>query len=159
LGEWVVENGMKINPGKSKAKRFTRIRVKNPLGYSLVDQKIPEASSCKYLEIILRSDLNWVDQVNYRAQKAWKTFHFVMNVLKRGNSDTKSLAYISVVRPIFEYGSACWDPCRGGQINALDRVQKKAAQFTNHMNDSNWETLTQHRTIAYLCAFFKAYSG
>ena len=24
LGEWAVENGMKINPGKSKARRFMR---------------------------------------------------------------------------------------------------------------------------------------
>ena len=61
LGEWAVENGIKINPGKSKAIRFTRARVKNPLGYSLGDEKIPEVSSCKYLRIILRSDLNWVD--------------------------------------------------------------------------------------------------
>jgi len=53
LGEWAVETGMKINPSKSKAIRFTRARVKNPLGYSLGDQKIPEASSCKYLGIIL----------------------------------------------------------------------------------------------------------
>jgi len=41
LGKWTVENGMKINPCKSKAIRFTRARVKNPLGYSLCDQKIP----------------------------------------------------------------------------------------------------------------------
>jgi len=40
LREWVVENGMKINPSKSKAIRFTRAWVKNPLGYSLGDQKI-----------------------------------------------------------------------------------------------------------------------
>jgi len=52
LGEWAVEYGMKINPGKSKALRFTRAWVKNPLGYFLGDQKIPEASSCKYLGII-----------------------------------------------------------------------------------------------------------
>jgi len=58
-----------------------------------------------------------------------------------------------------EYGSACWDPCREGQINPLDRVQKKAAQFTYHMKDSDWETLAQRRTIARLCALFKAYSG
>ena len=31
-----------INSGKSKAIRFTRPRVKNPLGYSLGDQKIPK---------------------------------------------------------------------------------------------------------------------
>jgi len=40
-----------------------------------------------------------------------------------------------------EYGSACWDPCREGQINALDRVQKKAAQFAHHTKDSDWEKL------------------
>jgi len=53
LGEWAVENGMKINPTKCKAIRFTRTRGKNPLGYSLGDQKIPAASSYKYSEIIL----------------------------------------------------------------------------------------------------------
>ena len=53
LREWVVENGMKINPSKSKAIRFTRAWVKNPLGYSFGDQKITEASGCKYLGIIL----------------------------------------------------------------------------------------------------------
>jgi len=53
LGEWVVENPMKINPGKSKAIRFTRAWVKNPLGYSLGDPKILEASNCRYLGITL----------------------------------------------------------------------------------------------------------
>jgi hypothetical protein len=138
LGEWVVENGMKINPGKSKAKRFTRARVKNPLAYILGDQKILEASNCKYLGIILRSDLSWVDQVNYTAQRAWKALYFVMRVKKKKN--TKSLAYTSLVRPILKYGSACWDPRRKGQTNALDE----------------WETLAQSRTIARLCALFKA---
>ena len=150
---------MKINPGKSNAIRFTRARVKNPLDYSLGDPKIPESSSCKYLGIILRSVLNWVDQVNYKVQKAWKTLLFVMRVLINGNRNTKSLATTSLVRPILEYRSARWDPRRGGEINALDRVQKKAAQFTKHMMDSDWETLAQHRTIACLCRLFKAYSG
>ena len=36
LGEWAVENDMKINPSKSKAIPFTRTRVKDPLNYSLM---------------------------------------------------------------------------------------------------------------------------
>jgi len=99
-----------------------------------------------------------VDQANYIAQKAWKAFHFVMRVLKKGNGNTKSLAYTSLVRPILECGAACSDSCRG-QINALYRVQTKVAQFTNHTKDSDWEILAQCRTIAGLCAFRKAYSG
>ena len=61
LGEWAVENAMKINPSKSNAIRFTRARVKDPLNYSLICTLIPEMSSCKYLGIILRNDLSWAD--------------------------------------------------------------------------------------------------
>jgi hypothetical protein len=116
LGEWAVDNAMKINPSKSKEVRFTRVMVKGPLNYSLMGTLIPEASSCKfsYLGIILRSDLRWADQVNYTVKKAWKALH--LRILKKANSNTKSLAYMSLVpSPILEYGAACWDPYREGQ--------------------------------------------
>ena len=84
---------------------------------------IPEAICCKYLGIIIRSDLtlnlltttivappsnaskwqmefnsafkglNWADQVNYTVQKVWRALHFVMRIVKRGNKHTKNLAY------------------------------------------------------------------
>ena len=56
-------------------------------------------------------------------------------------------------------GPVCWDPCREGHINALDRIQKMAAQFKNHTKVSDWETLDQLRTIESLCALFKSYCG
>jgi len=64
-----------------------------------------------------------------------------------------------LVRPILEYGAACWDPNTEGHISALDGVQTKADQFTNHAKDSDRETLAQRRMIARLCAIFKAHSG
>jgi hypothetical protein len=82
-----------------------------------------------------------------------------MRILKSGNSNTKSLAYVSLVRPIFQYGAACLDPYREGQIKALDRVQNKAAKFAHHRNDFNWQTLAQRRKIACIWALFKAYMG
>ena len=82
LGEWAVENAMKINPSKSKAVRFTTARVKDPLNYSLMGTLIPEARNCKYLGIILSSDLSWAAQVNYAVKKAWKALHFTMRILK-----------------------------------------------------------------------------
>ena len=68
LGQWAVENGMKINPDKSKAVSFTRVRVKHLL-FLFEDQKFPEAISCKYVGIILSIHLSCGDQVNYRVQK------------------------------------------------------------------------------------------
>ena len=92
-------------------------------------------------------------------KEAWKAVLFIMHILKKGNSSTKSLAYMTLVRPILEYGAVCWDVYREGQIHALDRVQKKAAKFAYHTNESNWETLTQRRKISCICALFRAYSG
>jgi hypothetical protein len=159
LGEWAVENAMKINPGKSKAIRFTRAWVKNPLNYSLGNHKVPEANSCKYLGLILRNNLNWVDQVNHTARKASWALHFVMHVLKKGNRNTKSLAYMSLVCPVLEYGAACRHPYIEGQINLLDHVQGKAAKFANLTNASDCKTLAQRRTAARLCTLFKVYNG
>jgi hypothetical protein len=40
---------MKINPGKSKATGFTRVRVRTPLKYSFAGKLFPEMSRFKYL--------------------------------------------------------------------------------------------------------------
>jgi len=61
---------MKINPGKSKAVSFTKARVKERIRDYFGVQLIPEASRFKYLGIIIRSDLNWADHVNYTLRRA-----------------------------------------------------------------------------------------
>jgi hypothetical protein len=82
------------------------------------------------------------------VKKAWKALHFITHILKNGNSGTKSLAYMTLVLPILEYGAACWDPYREEQIYAIDRVQKKAAKCAYHMSELNWETSSQHTKIS-----------
>ena len=141
----VVENRMKINPSKSKVICFMRARIKVPLNYYLLGMLVLEASSCKYLGIILCSDLSWAYQVNYTVKKAWKALHF-MRTLRKGTSNTKSSAYMTLVRPILEYGAACWDPYREAQIRELDRVQRKAAKFAHHI-------------VAYPCADARYFVG
>jgi hypothetical protein len=90
LSERAFEIKTIINPTKkSKAVCFTKARVTEPLNYSLRAIVTPQDSSCKYLGIILRSDLRWADQVNYTVKKAWKALHFAMSILKKGNSNTK----------------------------------------------------------------------
>jgi hypothetical protein len=73
---------------KNKAVCLTRARVKEPLNYWLMNTLIPEASSCKYLEIMFRSGLSWADQVNYTVKKAWEALNFTMRILIKGNGNT-----------------------------------------------------------------------
>jgi hypothetical protein len=59
LWDWAEENEMKLNPCKSKTVIFTKARVKKKTKrYYFGNQLFPEASSFKYLGIIIRSDLN-----------------------------------------------------------------------------------------------------
>jgi len=55
---------------------------------------------------------------------------------RKGNNNTRSLAYRSLVFPILEYGVACWNPYMEGKKTKLDHVWKKAAKFANHTSDS-----------------------
>ena len=74
LGAWAVKYEMKINPDKSKAVSCTEGRVKEQIMYYFGDQLIPERSSFKYLGIIIRSDVNWEDHVNYTLRKHGRHF-------------------------------------------------------------------------------------
>jgi len=49
LGEWAVENEMKLNPGKNKVSSFTKGRVKERIRYYFGDKLIPEESRFKNL--------------------------------------------------------------------------------------------------------------
>ena len=90
---------IKINPSKCKAVSFPRVRVNDPLNYTLRDQLIREVSSCKYLGKILRSDLSWADHVNYTVKRP-----FIMRMLKKWNSSTKRLAYTTLEVRFFSMG-------------------------------------------------------
>jgi hypothetical protein len=59
-----------------------------------------------------------------------------MRILKKENNNTKSLAYMSLVGPILEYGAVCWESYRGRQISALDRVQKNATKICTSYEQS-----------------------
>jgi hypothetical protein len=86
--------------------------------------------------------------------------HFISQCrFSKGNSNKKCLGLTSPVRPILEYGAACWDPYREGQINALYQVLQEAAKFADHTSDSVWKTLAQRRKTACICTLFKAYFG
>jgi hypothetical protein len=52
---------------------------------------IPEASRCKYLGIVIRNYLSWVNRVNFTVQKTWRALHTVMRIVKKGNKNTKIL--------------------------------------------------------------------
>jgi len=67
---------------------------------------------------------NKSDQVNRTVKKAWRALHFIMLILKKGNSSIKSFAYVSLVRPILEFGPRAGIRTGRDKKNTLGRVEK-----------------------------------
>jgi hypothetical protein len=93
------------------------------------------------------------------VKRAWNALHLLMRIHKKGNISTKRLSCATLVRPIIEYWSVCWDTYREEQMQTLNRMQKKAAKFAHFTNESSWEKLSKRRKISCVRALFKAYIG
>ena len=76
LGEWAVENAMKINPSKSKAIRFTRVRVKDPLNYSLLGTVHALVHKHIGLYIGIRWFLFWTVLLLFKSNSYTKVINF-----------------------------------------------------------------------------------
>ncbi|KAJ4444068.1 hypothetical protein ANN_05857 [Periplaneta americana] len=74
-----------------------------------------------------------------------------------GSDKSKEIAYKSLVRPVMEYGAACWDPYRLEHIKTLEKIQKRALKCCRKNSPLKWDTLTDRRTRIRLCAMFKTY--
>ncbi|KAJ4426821.1 hypothetical protein ANN_26620 [Periplaneta americana] len=159
INDLAIANRMKINYLKSKAISFTRKRNKIVASYTLGCETIPEVNKCKYLGITFSSDLGWGEHVTDTAGKAWRALHFVMRVLRKGSDKSKEIAYKSLVRPVMEYGAACWDPYRLEHIKTLEKIKKRALKCCRKNSPFKWDTLTDRRTRIRLCALFKTYRG
>ena len=91
---------------------------------------------------------------------------FLRGNLKSTSVETKTNAYISMVRPSLEYCASVWNPNRKELIIKIEMIQPRAARyvFNGFRNNSNissmlaalqWESLESRRTKIQLTLLFK----
>jgi hypothetical protein len=91
---------------------------------------------------------------------------FLKRNLRNTSRETKTNAYISLVRSNLEYCCTIWNPYHKNLIHKVEMVQRRAARFTtnryhntNSISDMlhhlNWETLETRRQKLRLIMFYK----
>ncbi|XP_076442761.1 uncharacterized protein LOC143281434 [Babylonia areolata] len=114
--------------------------------------------------------MQWESHIDSITKKASKTLGFVRRNLKIGNKKAKETAYKDLVRPLLEYAATVWDPYTANEIEALQKIQRRAARWVSNrhrqtlcvdsiLDSLNWPSLQQRRKKARLEMFYKFHHG
>ena len=166
---WTKIWQMQFNSKKCYIMSITRQLSKSDSSYHLGADMLTPAKSYPYLGVTVSSDLRWHNHISHITANASRTLGFVRHNVYNCPPEVKALAYTSVIRPQPEYVSAAWDPYLVGDIQQLEKVQRRAARFvfldykyttgtsvTGLLEHLQWPLLATRRTNSRLTLFYKA---
>jgi len=96
-----------------------------------------------------------------------KTLNFIKRNLCRCSQQTKSKAYLSLVRPTVEYASSTWDPYKINHISPLRKSKGELStgyeynynhSVTTMLQNLSWPTLQYHHKRMHLPLLYKSIS-
>ena len=128
--------------------------------------------SAKYLGVVVSDDLQWHKQVCAVAKKANSALHLIARKLHDCPRATRALAYTTLVRPKMEYCASVWDPHLKGDVEILERINRRAARMvfnkgcreqgvsvSSLLINLGWESLAERREKQRLTMIFKITNG
>ena len=153
LKQWADDWGMKFNESKCYVMSICRKRNPSVCQYTLNGHTLEKVHEYPYLGVFLSDDLKWSKQVDKIANKANSVLSVIRRNLKSCPTVFKQQAYVSLVRPVLEYGCVVWDPYIKNDSDKLEKIQRRAARFvcndyqqtssvTNMLEQLNWKTLS-----------------
>ena len=171
LHNWAVRWGMTFNPSNSYIMHITRARRLDKF-YQMCGTILGTVTQAKYLGITISDDLHWHQQTNLAAKKANTTLHMISRNLRYCPCKTRSLAYCTLVRPKQEYCASVWDPYQQQDIDALERINRRAARAvynktwrergvspTALLKDLGWDPLGDRRRQHRLSLMYRITHG
>ena len=129
LEEWASKNGMKFNATKCYV---LPVKQKTTFMYQLDNVFLQVVPNNPYLGLNISDDLKWNFHINAMCKKASSTLGFIRRNLKMCPKETRLSAYVSLVRSTLEYGAVIWDPFTQNEIDKIERLHRKAAQFISN---------------------------
>ena len=128
-----------------------------------------ELSTCERdLGVHISSDLRWRTHVELIASKANKVLGMLVKTFTSRDSDLWKLLYTSLVRPHLEFASPVWNPYQSGDIELLERVQRRATRIPYSLRNQTYEerlkiwnltSLETRRTRGDLIQMYKSLNG
>ena len=140
-------------------------RMKNDDGtYHTLEETTVE----KDLGVYIDASLSFTQHCQNKINTANKTLGCLRHTFKNMDSDIFLMLYKSLVRPHLEFSSCAWNPHLKYNIDALERVQRRATKLVPELTDLSYsdrlkkldlETLEYRRKRADLLEVYRITSG
>ena len=127
LEEWAATWQMNFAPSKCYTMSIT-LKCQ-PYSYTLCNTPLEGVTFQKYSGVYITNSLNWSKQAVEVKKKANKILGVLQRNLVSCCPVVKERAYLSLVRPVCEYGSVAWSPYSRKDINCIESVQRRVARF------------------------------
>ncbi len=166
LQDWAREWQMEFNAKKCYVLHITNKRRVHHHNYTLNGESLEKVHNHAYLGVILDDKLNWNAHVDHICSKATRTLNYIQRNLHSCPAQVREQAYFTYVRPQVEYASSIWNPGTVRNINAVEKVNRRAARFVKNdyarrssptamIKSLKWNTLQDRRKINDLCQMHK----
>ena len=112
----------------------------NPEHYYVLNNHVLEKSEQeKDLGVIIDSSLKFHAHTAAAVKKANQVFGLIKKSYSTPDPYTIKTLYKAMVRPHLEYGNAIWGPNYLGDINMLEKIQRRATKMIIAIKDLTYE--------------------
>ena len=130
--------------------------AKQPIPCLTVQSDVIErVATFKLLGFTLLNDLSWEAHVNTICAKAAPRLYYLKQLRRAGlSSDDISYFYLTVIRPVLEYGCAAWHHgLTVAQSQKLESLQKRALRIIHQIvHDMQYDSARAYAGIQSLSA-------
>ena len=107
--------------------------------YTMGNVNIEVSQEEKDLGITIKSDLKFDKQVKNSTAKASKVLGLIARTFDYKNKNIILTLYKSLVRPHLEYAVSFWSPHYRGDIEKLERIQRRATKMVPELRNRTYE--------------------
>ena len=133
VAQWMNEHKLTLNLEKTKCILIgsnRKLESKVPLTVSILDHKVDNVSSFKYLGIFISSDFKWTHHIEYIVKRVNQRLGLLKRVKHLLPLKSRLLYYNSIVMPLFDYADLVWgDKHNSTLMSSLQTLQNKAAKL------------------------------
>lgn len=136
LDNWCKEQGLNVNPKKTKVILFTKRRNTQQIkAIKMHGEELEIVKKIKYLGIILDNKLKWNDHIEYIQDKTMKTIWLCRRLIGKswGLSPEKTRwIHKAIIKPKMAYGAVIWWEAikKGKNEKKLNRIQRLMCLLT-----------------------------